>query len=95
MVEGGSVARVEVDSGSAVPTAEGARVGDSEKRIRDLYGNRVTLSPHKYTDGHYLTVRSAAPSESSYRVVFETDGKRVLRFRAGRTPPVEYVEGCG
>ena len=28
------------------------------------------------------------------RIIFETDGKRVVKYRAGRGPQVEYVEGC-
>ncbi|WP_255327297.1 hypothetical protein [Synechocystis sp. PCC 7509] len=32
-------------------------------------------------------------SDRFYRLVFETDGKRVLSFRAGKLPEVEYVEG--
>lgn len=95
MVEGGSVARIDVDSSARTSTAEGARVGDSEDRIRQLYGARVAATPHKYTSGHYLTVVPAQPSDSLYRIVFETDGQRVLRYRAGRRPPVENVEGCG
>lgn len=92
MVRGGEVARVQVDSGD-VRTAEGARIGDSEARIDSLYAGRVTSAPHKYTSGHYLTVKPAG-GESPYRLVFETDGKRVTRYRAGRLPEVEWVEGC-
>ncbi len=29
------------------------------------------------------------------RIVFETDGQVVTTYRAGRFPPVEYVERCG
>jgi hypothetical protein len=29
------------------------------------------------------------------RIVFETDGKKVVKYRSGRLPAVEYVEGCG
>lgn len=93
MVEGARVVRVEVDSGT-VATAEGARIGDSEARIQQLYPGRVTVSPHKYTDGHYLTVRPAEPSDTTHLLVFETDGSSVLRFRGGQKPHVEYVEGC-
>jgi hypothetical protein len=92
MVRGGEVARVQVDSGD-VRTTEGARIGDSEARIDSLYAGRVTSAPHKYTSGHYLTVKPAG-GESPYRLVFETDGKRVTRYRAGRLPEVEWVEGC-
>ena len=28
------------------------------------------------------------------RLVVETDGQRVVRYRAGAIPPVDYVGGC-
>lgn len=93
MLEGLRVARVEVDSGT-LATAEGARIGDSEARINELYPLRVTVWPHKYTDGHYLYVRPAEASDTTRLIVFETDGRQVLRFRGGQKPQVEYVEGC-
>jgi hypothetical protein len=93
MVQGQRVVRVEVDSG-AVATAEGARIGDTEARIQQLYAGRVQVQPHEYTDGHYLVVRPAAASDTTHLLVFETDGSAVLRFRAGQKPQVEYVEGC-
>lgn len=93
MVEQGKVARVDV-ARTNVPTSVGAGVGDSEERIKTLYPNRVAVSPHKYTDGHYLTVTPAAKADSAYRVIFETDGKKVVHYRAGIRPQVEYVEGC-
>jgi hypothetical protein len=89
------VARVDITKGS-IATSEGARIGDSEARIKDLYKNRVVVTPHEYTDGHYLTV-SPAPAtgeDRSYGLVFETDGKRVLRYRGGKQPMVGWVEGC-
>jgi hypothetical protein len=93
MVEQGTIARIDVRSGSTA-TAAGARIGDSEQRILDLYHGRATVSPHKYTSGHYLTVTPASASDSVYRIVFETDGRTATEYRAGRLPPVEYVEGC-
>ena len=93
MVEQQRVTRIDVFEG-AVQTAKGARIGDSEERIKRLYPNQVTVSPHKYTDGHYLTVVPTDAADSAYRIVFETDGRRVLRYRAGTRPQVEYVEGC-
>lgn len=91
MFEKGRVARVEVRSGST-RTAEGAGIGESEAKLKSLYGARIKTTPHKYTDGHYLTVTSA--TDASNKIVFETDGAKVLRFRSGKTPAVEYVEGC-
>jgi hypothetical protein len=93
MVRGGEVARVQVDSGP-VRTVEGAGIGDSEARIDSLYHGRVTVGPHKYTEGHYLTVKPTTGDESAFRLLFETDGRRVTRYRAGRLPEVEWVEGC-
>lgn len=93
MVESGRVVRVEVRRGNFA-TSTGARIGDTEERIQSLYPGQVTVSPHKYTDGHYLTVVPTAAADSAYRIIFETDGRKVLRYYAGVRPQVEYVEGC-
>jgi hypothetical protein len=87
------VERVDVDT-TGILTEEGAGVGDTEGRIQELYGERVRLEPHKYTTGaHYLVV--TPPQDSLHRIVFETDGSVVVRYRAGRRPGVDFVEGCG
>lgn len=88
MWSSGSIARVDVDYGS-VATAAGARIGDSEIRIRELYP-QVKITKRKDTKGHYLTV---CP-DNDHQIVFETDGRRVIRYRAGRKPEVEWAEGC-
>ncbi len=92
MVEKGEmISRVDINSGT-VATVEGAKIGDTEDRIKSLYPGQVTVKPHKYTDGHYLVVTPKTGGD--YRLVFETDGKKVTRYRSGRLPAVEYVEGC-
>jgi hypothetical protein len=94
MITGGTVARIEVDS-SEVTTGLGARVGDTEARVHELYGSRVSVQPHKYLpNGHYLIVAPVPPTDSSFRLIFETDGSHITRYRAGRLPQVEWVEGC-
>ena len=93
MVVNDTIARADVDSGG-VRTTAGAAVGDSEERVRALYAGRVSVMPHKYTTGHYLVVTAAAPNDSSHRMVFETDGRRVVEYHAGRMPEVMWVEGC-
>ena len=87
------VARVDVDT-AGIATAAGARIGDDEARIKRLYPGQVTVTPHKYEDGHYLTVTPPAPADRRFRIIFETSGGRVTRYRAGMMPSVEYVEGC-
>ena len=93
MVENGRIVRADVVSGTA-RTVEGAAIGDTEARIEELYPT-LRRGPHKYTTGSYLVVAPRAPADTLHRYVFETDGVRVTRFRAGLFPPVEYVEGCG
>jgi hypothetical protein len=95
MITGGTVARIEIDS-STIATGMGARVGDSEARVQQLYGSRVTVEPHKYLPkGHYLIVGPITPpTDSAFRLIFETDGSRVTTYRAGRLPEVRWVEGC-
>jgi len=92
MVEAGRLVRIEVVGGSAT-TREGARIGDTEERILQLYPAARRM-PHKYTAGQYLIALPGAPADTVHRYVFETDGTRVTMFRAGVYPQVEYVEGC-
>jgi hypothetical protein len=92
MVVKGKVARIDVDTG-AVATEEGAKIGDTEARIRAIYTEDLEVRPHKYTDGHYMIVKGDSASAGK-EIVFETDGQKVTMFRAGRLPEVEWVEGC-
>jgi hypothetical protein len=87
-----SVARLDVRD-STLATEAGARIGDPEARVLELYRGRVATQPHKYVSGgHYLVVN--APADTAQRLVFETDGKRVTSYRVGRMPEVMWVEGC-
>ncbi len=94
MVIEGKIARVDVRDTAGIPTDLGAKVGDSEERIKTLYGTRVKVTNHKYEDGHYLTVRSATPTDTLHFIIFETSKGVVTRMRAGAMPGVAYVEGC-
>ena len=93
MLVNDSVARIDIDS-VGIQTSEGAGIGEAETRVVEIYRDRVTVTPHKYTGptGHYLTVSPAG--DNVRRIVFETDGQRVTKYRVGRLPAVEWVEGC-
>jgi len=94
MVVNGKVARIDVDTG-AVTTEDGAKIGDSEKRLKSIYDDDLKVEPHKYNPGwHYMTVLGDSASAGK-ALVFETDGKSVTSFRGGRLPEVKWVEGCG
>ena len=93
MVSDGRIVRVDVD-GPGVSTISGAQVGDSETRLLGLYSGRLEVEPHKYIDGKYLIFVPRDSADADYRVVFETDGNQVIRYRAGLLPEVLWVEGC-
>ena len=88
-----TVERVDVHT-AGVRTREGVGVGDAEDSVLAVYRGRVQVQPHKYTgpEGHYLVVTH--PRDTLFLIIFETDGRHVTRFRAGRKPAVQYVEGC-
>jgi hypothetical protein len=94
MVVKGKIARIDVDTGT-VTTEDGAKIGDTEDRIRSIYGDELKVTPDKYIPGgHNMTVMGDSASAGK-AMVFVTDGQRVTMFRAGRLPEVEWVEGCG
>lgn len=89
------IVRIDVfpGNGPQPATDRGAKIGDTEARIFELYRGRVKSGPHHYTgpQGHYLRVFD---DSGHVRMIFETNGKTVESYRVGREPAVEYVEGC-
>ncbi|MGI0492790.1 hypothetical protein ACN4EG_13485 [Alkalinema pantanalense CENA528] len=95
MVVDGRIARIDVWSNRKITTFRGAKIGDSEARIKQLYGKQIQVQQHEYDPkGHYLVFVPKDKADRNFRVVFETDGQKVTRFRSGKLPEVEYVEGC-
>lgn len=91
MLISGIIARIDIAKGN-FSTEAGAKTGDTEMTIKSKYPGRVKVERHEYDlKGHYIKVISANKKRS---VVFETDGKKVTRWRVGRIPEVNYVEGC-
>ena len=74
----------------------GARLPEGfRNRMKKANGGELELQPHKYVEGgRYLVYLSPQRADSGLRIVFETDGSVVTRFRAGVLPAVAYVEGC-
>ena len=93
MIVRGKVARIDVDTGS-VTTEDGAKIGDTEDKLKTIYNGDLQIEPHKYVPGgHYMIVMGDSASAGK-AIVFETNGKTVTNFRAGRLPEVKWVEGC-
>lgn len=93
MMIDGRVARIEIDS-CQLKTRSGAKIGDVESVVKKLYPG-IEINKHAYDDnGHYLTFIPKDAVDSEYRLLFESDGKKVTTMRAGRMPEIEWVEGC-
>lgn len=91
----GRLARIDV-TGPSFSSGSGARVGQSQTDVLKRYNNRLEIEGHKYHERwKYLTFVPKDETDSSYRMVFETDGNKVTEFRAGKLPEVEFVERCG
>ena len=90
----GVIARTDVTAGST-QTTEGVALGQSEAEAQRRYGGRLAVGDHDYlVGGNYLTLIPTAPPDEGFRLVIETDGRKVTALRAGRLPEVEYSEGC-
>lgn len=93
MFEDGRFVRYDVGTVKALAPG-GGRVGMTLAQIHALYGAAVSAQPHKYVQG--AKVLRVAAAQGRGVLVFEAgaDGK-VLRWRVGVPPQVDYVEGCG
>lgn len=83
----GKLARIDVRRRGL--SFNGVSVGSTEAEVRAAFP-KLTVEPHKYTDGRYLNVK-LSPTTG---VVFETDKAKVTRLRLGSFPAVSWVEGC-
>ena len=93
MIIDGRVARVELQGASKLSTFAGARIDTTEAGLKEMYGARLDVQPHKYeAGGHTITLKS---SGGDYGLRFETAGGKVKAIQAGPWEHLNYVEGCG
>ena len=88
-----TVERVDIDS-PVITTLSGAGLGDSETRIFELFGERIQTRPLTDGSGNLLAYVPTDASDRQFRVMFQTDGERVVRLWSGRLPWVEWMAGC-
>ena len=63
--------------------------------MRSVYGDKIKTEPHYYTaaeGGHYMVLD--VDGHAGPKLLFETDGVKVLTYRSGFQSAVEAVEGC-
>jgi hypothetical protein len=93
MIEGDRFVRYDVGTDKETAPGGGKR-GMRIAEIRTLYAGRIEERPHKYVPGgKYLRI---VANDGSYGVlVFVADASaKITSWRVGKTPQVDYVEGC-
>jgi hypothetical protein len=95
MVWDAVIVRVDVDT-PGVYTRSGIQVGSTEAEVQQHHPGHIKMEEHPYEgpEGHYLVYEPSTPADTSFAIIFETDGQRVTRFRAGLHPAVALIEGC-
>ncbi|WP_312706928.1 hypothetical protein [Stenotrophomonas sp.] len=94
MIEGRKLVRYDVRS-SAIVAPGGGRVGMTLGELQALYPDRGDVVPDKYDEkAQHLRVRPAQEGGAVVDFALGADGK-VGGWRVGRTPQVDYAEGCG
>ncbi len=95
MIVDGKLARIDVLGGDFA-TERGIKVGSSEQEVVDAYRGDTPLPPRNFVGPpyRYLTATPRNESDRNFRIVFETDGAKVVKYQVGKLPEVEYREGC-
>lgn len=88
------IVRLDV-SDVGIATGGGVQVGSTEDEVKRAYGDKIKTEPHHYTaeeGGHYMTLDVDGPG--GMKLLFETDGAKVVTYRSGLEGAVDEVEGC-
>jgi hypothetical protein len=92
VVDQGVVTRMETRDARYL-TVRGLHVGDEVKKVRQVYGARLSVRPHAYfARGLVLAVYS--PDRRFALVMESNDAGRIVTLRGGMVPAVEFLEGC-
>ncbi len=93
MASSDTIVRLDVGK-PGVRTSSGIGVGSREDEVLAAYGKRLWVDPHpvRAAEGWHL-MQIFSPDDRA-KIVFETNGKRVVRYRAGLYPDVDFAEGC-
>ena len=91
----GRIARVDIDDPSTITTRSGAGIGSTKAEIIALFGAKIVVGPHPFSDGEYLTFVPVDEKDANLRIIFETNSDGVVTaYRTGQLPEVDYIEGC-
>ena len=89
----GSIQRVDIDT-VEIGTRSGGRIGRTEDWIRNAWPNHIQASPLPDGSGNLLAFVPQDESDQEFRIMFQTDGEKVIRMWAGRLPWAAELGGC-
>lgn len=95
MIADGKLVRIDILGGDFA-TAQGIKVGSDEASVLEAYGSGEPLPPRAFIGPpyRYLTATPKEEKDKNYRMVFESDGAKVVNYRVGQLPYVEHKQGC-
>lgn len=94
MVRNNKVVRIDIED-SRPKTLSGAKVGDSQQKVLDLYNGKLKVEPLPNSpEGRYLTYVPQTSQDSNFRLKFVTNGEIVTAIILGQQPEVNFIEGC-
>ncbi|MBC8363480.1 MAG: hypothetical protein H8E59_00580 [Actinobacteria bacterium] len=89
----GTLERVDIDTAD-ISTRSGGRIGRTEEWIRGAWPEHIQTSPLPDDSGNLLAFVPKDESDRDFRIMFQTDGEKVVRMWSGRLPWVAEMDGC-
>ena len=95
MIVDGKLARIDILGGDFA-TDQGIKVGSAESAVTEAYGGGSPLPPRAFVGPpyRYLTASPRDAEDQGFKMVFESDGAKVVNYRVGKEPEVENRQGC-
>lgn len=95
MIVDGKLARIDILGGDFA-TDQGIKVGSAESAVTEAYGGGSPLPPRAFIGPpyRYLTASPRDAEDQGFKMVFESDGAKVVNYRVGKEPEVENRQGC-
>jgi hypothetical protein len=87
MVSKSTIERVDIRSGN-VKTRSGLGIGTTLDQLKTALKEQLQIN------GNTATFVPTSANDANYRVIFETDGAKVITYRAGKVPEVNNPVGC-
>jgi len=86
------VARFDVTE-PGIRFTSGVGVGDATSKLRLLFPG-IRSAPNPYDEEWRDYTYKGKDADRGYGIVFVTEKNKVQSFRAGKFPPVGWIEGC-